>query len=65
MTEEQAGSPGRAEESGQAGRREDGRAVSSSVEVGVDPDTAFTVFSAELDLWWVRGPINHHAAGRV
>jgi uncharacterized glyoxalase superfamily protein PhnB len=65
MTEEQAGSPGRAEESGQAGRREDGRAVSSSVEVGVDPDTAFTVFSAELDLWWVRGPINHHAAGRA
>ena len=39
--------------------------VSSAVEVAVDPDTAFAVFTSELDLWWVRGPINHHAAGRV
>src|SRR6478735_10511829 len=39
--------------------------VSSSVEVAVDPDTAFTAFTEELDLWWVRGPINHHAAGRL
>jgi hypothetical protein len=39
--------------------------VSSRVEVGVDPGTAFSVFTEELDLWWVRGPINHHAAGRV
>ena len=39
--------------------------VSSMVEVPVDPDTAFAVFTGELDLWWVRGPINHHAAGRV
>jgi uncharacterized glyoxalase superfamily protein PhnB len=43
----------------------DDRSVSSSVEVAVDPDTAFTVFTEELDLWWVRGPINHHASGRV
>ena len=33
--------------------------VSSEVEVAVDPDTAFAAFTEELDLWWVRGPINH------
>ncbi|HZU73862.1 MAG TPA: VOC family protein [Acidimicrobiales bacterium] len=36
----------------------DARTVSSEVEVGIDPDTAFTVFTDEMDLWWVRGPIN-------
>lgn len=41
------------------------RTISSQVEVAVDPGTAFTVFTEELDLWWVRGPINHHAAGRM
>lgn len=41
------------------------RSVSSVVEVAVDPDTAFSAFTQELDLWWVRGPINHHAGGRV
>ena len=39
--------------------------VSSEVEVAVDPDTAFTAFTEELDLWWVRGPINHFAGGRT
>lgn len=32
--------------------------MSSEVEVGVDPPTAFTAFTDEMDLWWVRGPIN-------
>lgn len=41
------------------------RSVTSTVEVAVDPGTAFAVFTEELDLWWVRGPINHHAAGRA
>lgn len=42
------------------------RTVASEVEVGVDPATAFTVFTEELDLWWVRGPINFSGdAGRV
>jgi uncharacterized glyoxalase superfamily protein PhnB len=41
------------------------RLVTSTVEVTVDPDTAFAAFTQELDLWWVRGPINHHAGGRV
>lgn len=43
----------------------DERSVSSAVEVPVDPDTAFGVFTDELDLWWQRGPINHMAGGRV
>lgn len=43
----------------------DERSVTSSVVVDVDPHTAFTAFTEELDFWWVRGPINHHAAGRV
>jgi predicted enzyme related to lactoylglutathione lyase len=39
------------------------RTVSSEVEVGVEPDTAFTAFTAEMDLWWVRGPINFMSEG--
>jgi uncharacterized glyoxalase superfamily protein PhnB len=39
--------------------------VSSEVEVPVDPRTAFAVFTEELDLWWVRGPINFHDSGRA
>jgi uncharacterized glyoxalase superfamily protein PhnB len=38
---------------------------SSEVEVRVDPDTAFTAFTEELDLWWVRGPINSYGAGKL
>jgi uncharacterized glyoxalase superfamily protein PhnB len=41
------------------------RSVASSVEVVVGPAAAFAAFTDELDQWWVRGPINHHAAGRV
>jgi uncharacterized glyoxalase superfamily protein PhnB len=41
------------------------RSRSSSVEVAVDPLTAFTVFADELDLWWVRGPINAYDSGRL
>lgn len=39
--------------------------VKSEVKVPVDPGTAFIAFTEELDLWWVRGPINHWAAGRM
>jgi uncharacterized glyoxalase superfamily protein PhnB len=39
--------------------------VSSKVEVAVSPGVAFTVFTEEMDLWWVRGPINFNDAGRV
>src|SRR5262249_23117186 len=36
-----------------------------SVTVAVDPATAFTAFTDELDLWWVRGPINYFDAARA
>ncbi len=39
--------------------------VSSEIEVAVGPDVAFTAFTDEMDLWWVRGPINFSDAGRV
>jgi uncharacterized glyoxalase superfamily protein PhnB len=41
------------------------RSSSSMVEVAVDPLTAFTAFTDELDLWWVRGPINAYDSGRL
>lgn len=41
------------------------RSVSSEVDVAVDPATAFDVFTAEIDLWWVRGPINNWDSARV
>ena len=41
------------------------RSRSSSVEVAADPLTAFTAFTEELDLWWVRGPINAYDSGRL
>ena len=37
----------------------------SMVEVAADPLTAFTAFTDELDLWWVRGPINANDSGRL
>jgi uncharacterized glyoxalase superfamily protein PhnB len=43
----------------------EGRSSSSTVEVAVDPLTAFTAFTDELDLWWVRGPINAYDSGRL
>ena len=39
------------------------RTVSSEVEVGVEPAIAFTAFTEEMDLWWVRGPINFWSDG--
>jgi hypothetical protein len=39
--------------------------VSSHIEVSVSPSVAFQVFTEEMDLWWVRGPINFSDAGRV
>jgi uncharacterized glyoxalase superfamily protein PhnB/uncharacterized protein YndB with AHSA1/START domain len=41
------------------------RTVSSEVTVSADPETAFAVFTDEIDLWWVRGPINFHDAARA
>lgn len=39
--------------------------VSSSVEVAVDPDTAFSVFTDEMDLWEVRSPISFYDSARA
>jgi uncharacterized glyoxalase superfamily protein PhnB len=37
----------------------------AEVEVGVEPEAAFAIFTEEIDLWWVRGPINFHDASRL
>lgn len=39
--------------------------VASEVDVAVDPMTAFTVFTDEINLWWIRGPINNWDSARV
>jgi uncharacterized glyoxalase superfamily protein PhnB len=39
--------------------------VEVAVEVAVDPATAFQVFTEEIDLWWVRGPINFWDSARA
>jgi uncharacterized glyoxalase superfamily protein PhnB len=39
--------------------------VSASVEVAVDADTAFTVFTEEMDLWQVRSPISFYDSARA
>jgi uncharacterized glyoxalase superfamily protein PhnB len=41
------------------------RTVTSEATVSVDPETAFTVFTDEIDLWWVRGPINFWNGARA
>lgn len=39
--------------------------ASATVRVSVDPHTAFTAFTDEIDSWWVRGPINFFDSGRA
>jgi uncharacterized glyoxalase superfamily protein PhnB len=39
--------------------------VTASIEVRVDPQTAFRIFTDEIDAWWVRGPINFYNAARA
>ncbi|WP_433166567.1 VOC family protein [Kribbella sp. CA-247076] len=41
------------------------QSASASVEVATDPGTAFRIFTEEIDLWWVRGPINFWDSARV
>jgi uncharacterized glyoxalase superfamily protein PhnB len=41
------------------------RSASAAVEVAVDPLSAFTAFTEEIDAWWVRGPINFFDSGRA
>jgi hypothetical protein len=39
--------------------------VTVSVDVALDPATAFQVFTEEIDAWWVRGPINFWDSARA
>jgi uncharacterized glyoxalase superfamily protein PhnB len=41
------------------------RSASAAVDVAVDPMSAFTAFTDEIDSWWVRGPINFFDSGRA
>ena len=41
------------------------RSVTSSIEVAVDPASAFRVFTEELDCWWIQGPINFFDSARA
>jgi uncharacterized glyoxalase superfamily protein PhnB len=41
------------------------RSVTSSVTVSVSPEAAFTAFTGDMDLWWVRGPINFFDSARA
>jgi hypothetical protein len=41
------------------------RSAVASVDVETDPATAFRVFTEEINLWWVRGPINFFDARRA
>jgi uncharacterized glyoxalase superfamily protein PhnB len=43
----------------------DARSITSEVEVAVDPQTAFRIFTEEMDLWWVRSPISFFDAARA
>jgi hypothetical protein len=41
------------------------QSVEVAVEVPVAPPAAFAIFTEEIDLWWVRGPINFFDAARA
>src|SRR5207248_824401 len=64
-TEGRVGKPARILQEARGGEEAmtDVQSVSAEVEVAVDPDTAFRVFTEEMDLWWVRGPINFFSDG--
>jgi uncharacterized glyoxalase superfamily protein PhnB len=46
-------------------RPADDTSADAFVEVDVDRFTAFAIFTEEIDLWWVRGPINHFDSSRL
>jgi uncharacterized glyoxalase superfamily protein PhnB len=41
------------------------KSASAAVKVAVEPMSAFTAFTDEIDSWWVRGPINFFDSGRA
>jgi uncharacterized glyoxalase superfamily protein PhnB len=40
-------------------------AATATVEVPLAPDAAFAAFTDEIDMWWVRGPINFFDSSRA
>jgi len=42
-----------------------GSSVTASVEVAVDPATAFAIFTDEIGRWWRPGPINWYDSARA
>src|ERR671929_55971 len=42
-----------------------GDTVTVAVEVSVDPITAFTIFTEEINRWWKPGPINWYDSYRA
>lgn len=40
-------------------------ARTSEVEVRLDPNAAFAVFTDEINYWWLRGPVNNWNSARV
>ena len=41
------------------------KSVNATVLVDADPQTAFRIFTEEIDLWWERGPHNFYNARRA
>jgi uncharacterized glyoxalase superfamily protein PhnB len=39
--------------------------VTATIDVAVDPGTAFKIFTEEIDAWWDRGPTNFYDGGRA
>jgi uncharacterized glyoxalase superfamily protein PhnB len=39
--------------------------MSCSVDVAVDPQTAFAAFTDEMDCWWMRTPISYYDSARA
>jgi hypothetical protein len=39
--------------------------MTETIDVDTDPDTAFTIFTAEFDRWWGRGPIDAYDSWRL
>lgn len=53
------------EESGMSGEARLDGSVRVTVEVPVDPTTAFMIFTQEIGQWWRPGPINWNNANRA
>ena len=41
------------------------KSVTATVDVKVDPESAFQIYTAEIDQWWDRGPTNFYDGSRA